>query len=78
MRVAVGLEDGLGLDSDRCIRVIPRHQWPHKKDLCPQKIYQKKKKKLFKQSETQESIKTLLTLLLQEQDKCRWIIDHVH
>ena len=22
---AVGLEDGLGLDGDRCIRVIPRH-----------------------------------------------------
>ena len=25
MRAAVGLMDGLGLDSDRCIRVIPRH-----------------------------------------------------
>ena len=25
MRAAVGLEDGLGLDGDRCIRVIPRH-----------------------------------------------------
>ena len=25
MNVAVGLMDGLGLDSDRCIRVIPRH-----------------------------------------------------
>ena len=27
MNVAVGLMDGLGLDGDRCIRVIPRH--PH-------------------------------------------------
>ena len=25
MTAAVGLTDGLGLDSDRCIRVIPRH-----------------------------------------------------
>ena len=25
MRAAVGLTDGLGLDGDRCIRVIPRH-----------------------------------------------------
>ena len=25
MRVAVDLMDGLGLDSDWCIRVIPRH-----------------------------------------------------
>ena len=25
---AVGLEDGLGLDGDRCIRVIPRHVQP--------------------------------------------------
>ena len=25
MRAAVGLMDGLGLDSDRCIRVIPQH-----------------------------------------------------
>ena len=25
MRAAVGLMDGLGLDGDRCIRVIPRH-----------------------------------------------------
>ena len=25
MRAAVGLMDGLGLDSDWCIRVIPRH-----------------------------------------------------
>ena len=24
MRAAVGLMDGLGLDGDRCIRVIPR------------------------------------------------------
>ena len=27
MRVAVGLMDGLSLDSDRCIRVIPRQWW---------------------------------------------------
>ena len=26
MNVAVGLMDGLGLDGDRCIRVIPRHR----------------------------------------------------
>ena len=25
MRAAVGLTDGLGLDGDRCIHVIPRH-----------------------------------------------------
>ena len=25
MNAAVGLMDGLGLDGDRCIRVIPRH-----------------------------------------------------
>ena len=25
MNVAVGLMDGLGLDGDRCIRVIPQH-----------------------------------------------------
>ena len=25
MRVAVGLMDGLGLDGDQCIRVIPQH-----------------------------------------------------
>ena len=25
MRAAVGLMDGLGLDGDQCIRVIPRH-----------------------------------------------------
>ena len=28
MNVAVGLMDGLGLDGDRCIRVIPRHTQP--------------------------------------------------
>ena len=26
MRAAVGLTDGLGLDGDRCIRVIPRQR----------------------------------------------------
>ena len=29
MRVAVGLVDGLGLDGDRCIRVIPQHHVPY-------------------------------------------------
>ena len=28
MRAAVSLTDGLGLDGDRCIRVIPRHPPP--------------------------------------------------
>ena len=32
MNAAVGLMDGLGLDGDRCIRVIPRHLHPG--DLC--------------------------------------------
>ena len=27
MNAAVSLMDGLGLDGDRCIRVIPRHLW---------------------------------------------------
>ena len=27
MNAAVGLMDGLGLDGDRCIRVIPRHSY---------------------------------------------------
>ena len=35
MNAAVGLMDGLGLDGDRCIRVIPRHPpFSIKKRLC--------------------------------------------
>ena len=33
MTLAVGLTDGLGLDGDRCIRVIPRHL---QVSVCPQ------------------------------------------
>ena len=36
MRVAVGLTDGLGLDGDRCIRVIPQHlPFSMKEDALP-------------------------------------------
>ena len=32
MRAAVSLEDGLGLDSDRCIHVIPRQKFHTNED----------------------------------------------
>ena len=35
MNAAVGLMDGLGLDGDRCIRVIPRHPpFSMKEEAC--------------------------------------------
>ena len=39
MRAAVGLEDGLSLDGDRCIRVIPRQHYNLDMNLNPLSIY---------------------------------------
>ena len=37
MRAAVGLTDGLGLDGDRCIRVIPRQMPDHQQEALGSK-----------------------------------------
>ena len=43
MNAAVGLMDGLGLDGDRCIRVIPRQWWQKSKVTCNRSLYTSKR-----------------------------------